>query len=60
MITVVNPHSVVVTADISFCVNDHIGFVDNEAFILNVFAYLCSGPVGTETRSWSGIKAMFR
>jgi len=60
MITVVDPHGVVITADANFCSNDFIGGSDNEAFILNVFAYLCSGPVGTETRSWSGVKAMFR
>ena len=60
MIAVVDPYSVVVTADMNFCTNTYIGMADNEAFILNVFTWLCSGPVGTETRSWSDVKAMFR
>lgn len=60
LVTVVEPHKVVITGDANFCDNNHIGAVDNTSFALNVFAWLCSGPVGIESKSWSGVKAMFR
>ena len=60
MVTVVNPHSVVVLGDWNFCANYYIGTADSERFILNVFDWLCTGTVGTEASRWGDVKAMFR
>lgn len=60
MITVVNPHSVVITGDINFADNTYIGNVDNQTLILNIFDWLCTGTVATEANRWGDVKAMFR
>ena len=60
MVTVVNPHGVVITGDINFCDNNFLANSDNQTFILNVFDWLCTGTVGTEARRWGDVKALFR
>lgn len=60
VVTVVDPHQVVIAADSNFCDNTYLVETDNQAFILNVFDWLCSASVGTENRSWSEVKQRFR
>ena len=60
MITVFNPHSVVVTGDINFADNNYINQYDNQALIMNIFDWLCTGAVGTEDRNWGDVKALYR
>jgi hypothetical protein len=60
MVTVVNPHSVVITGDFNFADNFYIVNVDNQTLILNIFDWLCTGTVGAEARSWGDLKAQFR
>ena len=60
MITVVEPNQVVVTADMNFCDNSYIDIADNQTFIMNVFDWLCAGPVGAEESTWSDVKQLFR
>ena len=60
MVTVVNPHSVVVTGDWNFCTNDYIYYADNQTLIMNIFDWLCTGSVATEDHRWGDVKAMYR
>ena len=60
MVTVVDPHQVVITPDSAFASNSYVDRADNRAFRLNIFEWLCSGPVSTESKSWSDVKGLFR
>jgi hypothetical protein len=60
MVTVVEPHKVVIAADSNFCDNDYMVEADNQAFALSIFEWLCDGTVGTENHSWSEVKQRFR
>ena len=61
-VTVVGPCSMVVTGDISFCIDGLLTYGDNEVFTQNIFDALAGRicTVGVQPSTWGALKVRYR